>query len=74
MKVHPETIHQTVRIIDQLPEKANNKPTVKAHTGDSQATMEAGAFSWRSALSELKGVLTSLPAVVDPHASEEEAL
>jgi hypothetical protein len=36
MKVYPGTTRQTVRIFDELPEKLNNKPTVKAHTDGSQ--------------------------------------
>jgi hypothetical protein len=50
--VHPEPIRQTVRTFDNLPKKANNKPTVKAHADGSQAAMESGPFTWRSALSE----------------------
>ena len=50
--MHPEPNRQSVRTFDNLPKKANNKPTVKAHTDGSQIAMEFGAFSWRSALFE----------------------
>jgi hypothetical protein len=46
MKVYQETIRQTVgNFVGELPEKLNNKPTVKAHTDGSRATMESGPFA-----------------------------
>ena len=62
MKVYPGTIRQTVRIFDELPEKLNNKPTVKAHTDGIQAAIESGPFSWRSALSESIGGTNQAPS------------
>jgi hypothetical protein len=45
MKMQPETIRQTVRLLEEQPEKAKSKATVEAHTDESQAAMEAGPFS-----------------------------
>ena len=46
MKVYQVTIRQTVgNFVGELPEKLNNKPTVKAHTDSSRATMESGPFA-----------------------------
>jgi hypothetical protein len=50
--VHPEPNRQSVRTFDNLPKKANNNLTVKAHADGSQIAMEFGPFSWRSALFE----------------------
>jgi hypothetical protein len=69
MKVHPETIYQTVRIFDEQSVKVKSKPTVKAHTDASQAVMEARPFSWRSNLSEPTGGTNQLPAIDEPHSS-----
>ena len=60
--MQPETISQTVRLFEEQPEKAQSKPTVKAHTEGSQAVMEAGQFSWRSDLPEPIGGTNQAPS------------
>jgi hypothetical protein len=60
--VHPEPIRQTVRTFDNVPKKANNKPTVKAYADGTQAAMEPGPFMWRSALSEPIGSTYQAPS------------
>jgi len=60
--VQPETIHETVRLFEEQPEKAISKPTVKARTDGSQAIMEAGSFSWRSDLPEPIGGTNQAPS------------
>jgi len=60
--VQPETINQTVRHFEEQPEKAQSKPTVKAHTDGSQAVMEAGPFSLRSDLPEPIGGTNQAPS------------
>ena len=60
--MQPETINQTVRHFEEQPEKAQSKPTVKAHTEGSQAVMEAGQFSWRSDLPEPIGGTNQAPS------------
>ena len=57
-----ETIRQTVSLFEEQPEKAKSTPTVKAHTDDSQAIMEAGSFSWRSDLPEPLGGTNQAPS------------
>src|SRR3712207_6382167 len=62
MKMHSETIRQTVSLFEEQPEKAKSKPTVKAHTDGSQAAMEAGPFSWNSDLPEPVGGSNQAPS------------
>jgi uncharacterized OsmC-like protein len=61
-KVQTETIRQTVRLFEEQPEKAQSKPTVKAHADGSQAVMEAGPFSWNSDLPEPLGGTNQAPS------------
>lgn len=60
--MQPETIHQTVRLFEEQPEKAKSKPTVEASADGSQAVMEAGPFSWRSDLPEPIGGTNQAPS------------
>ena len=60
--MQPETIRQTVRLFEEQPDKAKSKPTVKAHTDGSQATMEAGPFSLGSDLPEPIGGTNQAPS------------
>src|SRR3712207_3858134 len=62
MKMHSETLRQTMSIFEEQPEKAKSKPTVKAHTDGSQAAMEAGTFSWNSDLPEPVGGSNQAPS------------
>jgi uncharacterized OsmC-like protein len=62
MKVHSETIRQTVSLFEEQPEKAKSKPTVKAHTDGGQAAMESGPFSWNSDLPEPIGGTNQAPS------------
>ena len=58
----PETIHETLRLWEQDPEKAKSKPTVKARTDGSQAVLEAGPFSWRADLPQPLGGTNQAPS------------
>ena len=60
--MQPETIHKTLRLVEEQPEKAKSTPTLKARTDGSQAVMEAGSFSWRSDLSEPIGGTNQAPS------------
>ena len=48
----PETIHETIRLWEEDPDKAKSTPTVKARSdsGGGQALMEGGPFSWQADL------------------------
>ena len=57
-----ETIRQTMSLFEEQPEKARSKPTVKAHSDDGQALMEAGPFSWNADLPEPIGGTNQAPS------------
>ena len=60
--MQPETIHQTVRLFEEQPEKARSKPTVTAYSDGSQAAMESGPFSWNADLPEPIGGTNRAPS------------
>jgi hypothetical protein len=44
--VYQKTIRQTLgSFVGELPEKLNNKATIKVHTGGSQTTIASGPFA-----------------------------
>ena len=58
----PETIRETLRLWEEEPDKAKGSPMVKARSEGSQATMEAGSFSWRADLPQPLGGTNEAPS------------
>ncbi|MBF8284894.1 MAG: OsmC family protein [Anaerolineales bacterium] len=56
------TIHDTIRLWQAEPAKAQVKPVVKAHSDGAQAVFEAGSFSWRSDLPPSPGGTNTAPS------------
>jgi hypothetical protein len=69
--VHPEPNRQSARTFDNLPKKANDNLTVKAHAKGSEIAMKFGPFSWRSALFESIASTDQAHGCRLPHSSKE---
>jgi hypothetical protein len=73
MKVYQETIRQTVgNFVGELPEKLNNKPTVKAHTDSTEPRWNPDRSHDAQLFPSRQGALTKLPAIDKPHPIKEE--
>jgi uncharacterized OsmC-like protein len=58
----PETIQATQRLWQDQPDKAKGRPAVKARAEGSQATLQAGSFTWRADLPEALGGTNQAPS------------
>ena len=58
----PELIQETIRLWEAQPEKAKEKPAVKARSDGSQAILEAGSFSWKADLPPSLGGSNAAPS------------